>query len=168
MKTDSLGVTFLEMLITIILIAIVAVIAVPTFMTFIKERRLTMTAENLFGAMQAARSEAMKRNATVYVSFQTGDSWCYGVNTGSNCTCTTTSSCNLGTGQAPQAQQTSLSTSGLSSNSFQFESSRGASNVSDGRITLTIYGQSSSITVLIDQIGNIKLCSSISGYTACP
>ena len=165
---DNLGVTLLEALVVLAVIVITTIIAVPSFITFIQERRLTLAAENLYYAMQTARSEAIKRNATIYVSFQTGDSWCFGANTGSNCTCTTPSGCNIGTAQAPQSQQLTLSTTGLTSNSFQFEGTRGASNVSSGKITLTLYGQTTSVSILIGNLGNIQLCSSLSGYQACP
>lgn len=163
------GINFYEVIAVLIVTAILAAAAVPAFLGFIQEHRVSMTGENIAGALQYARSEAIKRNATVYVSFQTGDSWCYGINTGSNCTCSTPSGCNLGAGQAPQAQQTSLSLSGISSNTIQFDGSRGAANVSSGKVTITLYGQTSDISVLIGVLGSITLCSStISGYTACP
>ena len=165
---DHFGITLIEILMIMIIVVIITAIAVPSFLTFVQERRLTMTAENLFSAMQYARSEAIKRNATVYVNFQTGDNWCYGMNTGSSCNCSTASSCNLGAVQTPQTQQISLSTTGLSSNSVQFESSRGAANTSSGKVTFTLYGQSVSMSLLIGQLGNAQLCSSLSGYQACP
>jgi type IV fimbrial biogenesis protein FimT len=164
----NLGVTLLEVIIVILVITITTLVAVPSFITFLQEHRLTMTADTLFAAMQYARSEAIKRNTTVYVSFQTGDNWCYGINTGSSCTCSNAASCNLGATQAPQAQQISVSTTALASNSFQFEGSRGASNVSNGLVTFTIYGQTTSISLLIGQIGDLQLCSALSGYQACP
>lgn len=147
---------------------ILTIIAVPSFITFLQERRLTMTADNLLAAMQYARSEAIKRNTTVYISFQTGDSWCWGINTGSSCTCSVPSGCNLGTMAAPQSQTTSLSTTGLSANTFQFEGTRGASNVSGGKVTLTIYGQTTSVSLLISRLGDLQLCSSLGGYQTCP
>jgi Tfp pilus assembly protein FimT len=166
-KTNS-GVTILEALIVMMIIIIVTIVAVPTFISFIQERRLTLTAENLLASMQYARTEAIKRNTNVYISFQTGDNWCFGINTGSSCTCTTPSSCNLGATLAPQTQQLNLSTTNLNSNSFQFEGSRGASTISNGKITFTLYGQTDSISLLIGQLGNLQLCSSISGYPLCP
>lgn len=163
------GLTFLEALIVMIVIAILTVLAIPSFITYIQEHRLTLTAESMFSVMQYARSEATKRNATIYVSLQTGDSWCYGVGTTSSCACATANTCDLGVTQAPQAQQTSLSTTNITGNAFQFEGSRGAANVNNGKITFTTYGQSTSITVLITQLGDIQLCSStISGYQTCP
>lgn len=163
-----LGITLLELLIVIIIITILTMIAVPSLNTFLQNHRLIFTANNLFVAMQYARSEAVKRNTTVYVTFQTGDSWCYGINTGSSCNCTTPSSCNLGTGAAATPQQISLSTTGLTSNTFQLESSRGAANVNGALVTLTLYGQTPAISLEIYQLGDFQLCSStMSGYSAC-
>jgi type IV fimbrial biogenesis protein FimT len=164
----NLGINFFEVLIVMAIIVILTVIAIPSFITFTQKQRLISTTNNLFAALQLARSEAMKRNTAVFVSFQTGDNWCYGVNTGSNCTCSTPSSCNLGTMSAAQSQQNTLSTTGLSSNAFQFEASRGATNISSGVITMTVYGQATSISLLISQLGTIQLCSSLGGYQACP
>lgn len=164
-----LGINMLEVIAALLIMTILAAAAVPSFLSFIQEHRLTLTAENFATALQYARSEAIKRNATIYVSFQTGDSWCYGINTGSSCTCSTPSGCNLGTNQAPQSQQTSLSLSGISSNTIQFDGSRGAANVSNGKITLTVYGASTDISILVSVLGNISFCSStIGGYSTCP
>ncbi|MDR3476516.1 MAG: GspH/FimT family protein [Gammaproteobacteria bacterium] len=165
---SHLGITTLELLIVVIIITILTIIAVPSFNTFLQNHRLMMTADNLFASMQYARSEAIKQNTTVFVSFQTGDSWCYGLNTSSSCNCTVPSACNLGTTQAAQAQQISFSTTGLTGNGFQIEGSRGAANVSGAKVTMTLYGQSTSISLLINQLGNYQLCSSMSGYQACP
>ena len=162
------GLTLLESLSALVVVVILTAMAVPSFMTFLQERRLTLTAENLLYALETARSEAIKRNTSVYVSFQTGDNWCYGINTGSNCSCSTPSSCNLGAVSASASQQISLSTTGITSSNFQFEGSRGASNVNNALVTLTLYGQTTSISVLIPILGNLQLCSSMSGYGACP
>jgi type IV fimbrial biogenesis protein FimT len=163
------GFTILEMIIVFIIAIILTLMAIPSFITFVQEHRLKKTAENAFVALQYARSEATKSNSTVYVTFATGDNWCYGINTGSSCTCSTASSCNRGATQAGQTQQIDLSTTNLVSNSFQIDGTRGATNISNGKITFTLYGQSTSISILIGSQGNIQLCSpSFSGYQACP
>jgi type IV fimbrial biogenesis protein FimT len=165
---SHLGITTLELLIVVIIITILTLVAVPSFNTFLQNHRLMMTADNTFASMQYARSESIKRNTTVFVTFQTGDSWCYGLSTGSSCNCSIANACNLGSTSAPQAQQISFSTTGLVSNGFQIEGSRGAANVSGAKITMTLYGQSTSISVIVNQLGNYQLCSSMSGYQACP
>lgn len=161
----QLGLTLLEALTVVIIIAVLIIIAVPSFITHVRERRLIMTADNVYSLVVLARSEAIKQNATIYVSVQTGSSWCVGVNSGSACTCATPSSCNLGTISAPNTQL-SLSTTAITGNNFQFESTRGASNVSNGKITFD--NGTATITVLIKSLGNVSLCSSVSGYQTCP
>src|SRR5690349_11221133 len=113
MDKKHLAITLLEALIVMIITIILTIAAVPAFMQFLQEHRVIMTADSVFAAMQYARSEAIKQNTTVYISFQTGDTWCYGINTGSSCNCSIPSTCNLGTGAAPSAQQVTLSVSGL-------------------------------------------------------
>ena len=166
-KDQSQGVTFIELIVVLAVIAILATLAVPQFLSLVQNNRLSGTAENLYYSLQNARSEAIKRNATIYVSFQTGDTWCYGINTGSACNCAVPTGCDLGTVSAPASQQISFSTTGLTSNTLQFEGTHGAANAS-GSITMTLYGQSTLITVSVGRLGNLQMCSTgISGYIGC-
>src|SRR5690242_10962753 len=81
------GLTFIEIMITLVVIIVLTLVAVPALTALMKGQRLIGTTENLYSALQNARSEAIKTNTTVYVSFQTGSSWCYGINSGSACDC---------------------------------------------------------------------------------
>jgi type IV fimbrial biogenesis protein FimT len=150
------------------IISILTVLAVPLFNSMIQSYRLSATSDNLFHILQYARSEAIKRNTNVYVSFTTGDTWCYGVNLSSACNCSVLNSCGLGTTSYATAQQMSLSATGLSSNSIYFEGSHGAANAS-GTVTFTAYGQASPLmTITISRMGNTQQCATgVSGYTAC-
>jgi Tfp pilus assembly protein FimT len=157
--------TLIEFLIAILLISIVAAIAVPYFRSFIVNYRIAANAENLYSVLQYARTEAVKRNSNVYVSFVTGSNWCYGVNAGSACTCSSAGSCALNTTSADNAGVTSLSST-YSSNMY-FEGTHGAASAS-GSFTFTLTSGSSLIQVNIGHLGNISECSTgISGYTAC-
>jgi prepilin-type N-terminal cleavage/methylation domain-containing protein len=156
------GVSFLELLVVLSIIAILTMMAVPAFTSFLENKRLVATNQNLYYALQLARSEAVKRNTTVYFVMQTGDNWCYGSNPGS-----TAGSCALGSVTTPRAQQTTLSTTGIVSNTIQFEGTRGSIG-SSSLITFTLYGQSINMSVKITALGNLSLCSStVSGYSAC-
>lgn len=161
------GLTLIELLVTLAMVTIMALIAIPSFRSLIEYYRITTAADNLYATLQYARTESIKRNTNIYVSFTTGDTWCYGVNTGSTCNCATAGSCNLGATSAPAAQLLTLSATGLSSNSIFFDNTHGgASNATT--ITFTLYGQSSLITTSLSRLGNISTCSTgISGYTAC-
>jgi type IV fimbrial biogenesis protein FimT len=161
------GMTLIELLVMHAIVVILTVIAIPSFISLIQTYRIATAAENLYSTLQYARTESIKHNTDVYVSFTTGDTWCYGVNTGSACTCSTAGSCNLGSTRASTAQQLTLSASGLSSGSIFFDTTHGGVN-SAATITFTLFGQSPLITTSISRLGNIQTCSTgVSGYTSC-
>jgi type IV fimbrial biogenesis protein FimT len=161
------GITLIELLIMLTVVMILTLLSIPLFTSIIQHYRITTAVENLYSSLQYARSESIKRNTNVYVSFTTGDSWCYGINTSSACDCTTAGSCNLGSVSSSAPQLLTLSTTGLSSNSFYFDSTHGGAS-SAGTITYTLYGQTSLVTTSISRLGNIQTCSTnINGYTAC-
>lgn len=59
------GFTLVELMITVAIAAILLVIAVPSFNHIINANRLTTTANILVNALNTARMEAIKRNASV-------------------------------------------------------------------------------------------------------
>ncbi|HKU17780.1 MAG TPA: GspH/FimT family pseudopilin [Candidatus Saccharimonadales bacterium] len=59
------GFTLVELMVAIAVAAILLVIAVPSFTTAINSNRLTSTANALIGSLNAARMEAVQRNAPV-------------------------------------------------------------------------------------------------------
>lgn len=168
MRCQGRGFTLIELLVAVIVISILVSAAVPTFTTMLQNYRMTASANQLYYYLQYARSESIKRNTNIYVSFNTGSSWCYGVNIGSACTCTTANSCGLATVSYAAANQQTLSTTGMTSNSIYFEGSHSAASASSS-VTLTQYGQTTPlITISIGRMGNMTTCSTgISGYTAC-
>ncbi|MHB1220742.1 MAG: GspH/FimT family pseudopilin [Gammaproteobacteria bacterium] len=162
------GVTFLEMMATLSIAAVLALLSTVLFTDFIARYRLSATADSLYFQLQYARSEAVKRNIPVYVSFHAGDTWCYGIHTSSACDCTTPASCSLGTVSYTKAGLISLSTNGLISNAIYFDGTNGSANAS-GSITFTKYGQSTPlITTPLRRLGNTTACSTdVNGYSAC-
>ncbi|VVC75586.1 hypothetical protein AQUSIP_08760 [Aquicella siphonis] len=161
------GFNLLELLILIAVIGILTVTAVPAFINYLQTRRLVGASEQLYYALQYARSEAVKRNTTVYVSFQTGSNWCYGINANTTCSCNVANSCGLGSTQAPASGSISLAASGLTNNALHFEPNHGAANASS-TLTFTASGPAISASVKVGLLGNPFLCSSqITGYAAC-
>lgn len=167
MPSRNQGFNLLELLVVIAVIGILAVIAVPQFINYLQTRRLVGVNEQLYYALQNARSEAVKRNAIVYVSFQTGSNWCYGINVNATCSCSVANSCGLGSTQAPSSGSVSLTASGLTNNSIHFEPNHGAANA-NSTITFTASGPGISASVKVGLLGNPFICSSqITGYAAC-
>lgn len=66
------GFTLVELMVTVAIIGIVAAVAVPAMQSMIMSSRLNGAAEELTSAVQVARSEATRRNATVRLC-PTGD-----------------------------------------------------------------------------------------------
>lgn len=66
------GFTLIELLTAVVLAAILLGLAVPSLQSFIQNRRITTAANDLLAAIHLARTEAMKRGATV-VMCRTGD-----------------------------------------------------------------------------------------------
>jgi Tfp pilus assembly protein FimT len=165
---QALGVTVVELLVVLAIVVILTMVAIPTFLSSLRIYRVTATAQNLYYSLQLARSEAIKRNQNVYITFNATDPWCYGINVGSACTCATPSSCGLGTVSASRTEDIILTTAGLSSNSLILEGSRGATTNGKSTLTFTIYGQALAMSVAVATLGNMQLCSStISGYQPC-
>ena len=159
------GITLIELIIAITIASILAMVAVPTFISMYQENRLTTNIDNLYYVLQSAKSAAIKNNLTVYVNFHAGTAWCYGMNASSTCDCTVANSCTLGTYSASTKQDYSLSTTGLTNSTLQFDGTHGGAKVSS--ITLTL--GANAISVSIGALGNMRVCSAqISGYPTCP
>jgi type IV fimbrial biogenesis protein FimT len=73
----SHGFTLLELMVTLAVAAILAVVAVPQYDAFIANQRAKAAAQELMLSLLQARSEAIKRNAVVYVN-ATGGDWAQG------------------------------------------------------------------------------------------
>lgn len=61
-SSSAKGFTLIELMVTIALMAIMLGIAAPSFVTFKRNSELTSIANNFLAALNAARTEAMKRN----------------------------------------------------------------------------------------------------------
>jgi type IV fimbrial biogenesis protein FimT len=162
------GFTTLELLVVLTIVIILILLTVPSFVTFLEELHVTSAGEDLLYNLQYARSEAIKRNTNIYITFNTTDPWCYGINVGASCNCNTAGNCGLGAFAAARTQEMTMTTSGLSSNSLIFEGSRGATTNGQTIITFTVFGQTTAMAVELTALGNMQMCSStVSGYPAC-
>ena len=161
----SQGITFAELLIALAIASILILVGVPAFISFYQEYRLSSNTEKLYYALQYARSASIKNNQAVYVYFNTGTAWCYGINAGATCNCNIANNCGLGTYSASTTQDYSLSTTGLTGNTLIFDGTHGSASVS----TVTFTLNSNTMSVSIGALGNMRVCSNqMSGYPTCP
>ena len=67
MRRQQLGLTIIELMITLVVAAILLTIAVPSMQAMIRNNRLTTQANTFVATLQYARSEAIKRRANLRI-----------------------------------------------------------------------------------------------------
>ena len=77
-RARARGFTILELMVVSVIIALIFAIAVPSFRDLALGSHLSSTAHNLLASVQFARSEAIKRNATVSVCASSDGATCAG------------------------------------------------------------------------------------------
>ncbi len=77
-KHSSTGFTLVELMIALSIVAILATVVVPSFQNSIKNNRAVSQSNALATALAMARSEAIKRNASVVVCSTTDQTSCSG------------------------------------------------------------------------------------------
>lgn len=73
-----LGFTLIELLVALVVLAILLTIGVPSFANLIANNRATTAANELLGALQYARSEAVRQNNTLTICSSGNESECAG------------------------------------------------------------------------------------------
>ena len=78
-RKQSSGFTLIELMVTVALVGVVAAFAIPSFTTMIANSRLVSTSNDIVGALNYARSEAVKAGRRVIVNPTDGASWANGI-----------------------------------------------------------------------------------------
>lgn len=95
MDVKHRGFTLIELMITITVLGIIVALALPGFKSILDGRKLVGAADNLYAALQYARSESIKQNTDIQFQINTGV-WCYGIDdNGANCDCNNPASCTV-------------------------------------------------------------------------
>jgi prepilin-type N-terminal cleavage/methylation domain-containing protein len=162
------GFTFIELLVVVALVAVLASIAAPSFISAIDKYQLKTAADNLTSDLQFARFEAIRNNQMAYVNFSTGTSWCYGINLGSACDCTTANSCQLKRVSSSDYKNVTLSSASFGGNPA-LDPKNGLSSLSGAALLQSRLGQQASVTLSL--LGMVGICTpaghALIGYPSC-
>ncbi len=171
------GFTLVELMVAIAIFAILATMAVPSFSSFMDKYRVKRAADTLSAFLINAKSEAIKRNATVRVVFRpAGAPWCAGMitvsTTVSTCDCTVPNSCQIdGADRLVRGgdYKDILLTTTANGAMFSFTPLRGTVNSGNAQVQ-SVGGLQ--VRVTVSGTGRIRLCSpgnagNRGGYPAC-
>ena len=182
-RQNTIGVTLIELIIVIAVMAILLSVAVPEFGDLLVRNRLKAATETMHSDLQFAKTEAIKRNKSIRVNFMTsngGATWCYGLKENTSCDCTADSGANMCHIDNIKKVSRSIDFSGISiltsisapGDRFTFESIRGVTDGTFGKVILTSSGQKET-RVIVSRMGRIRFCSpsgktNVAGYsTSC-
>lgn len=170
------GFTLIELIITVTVLGILLALAGPSMFEILERRKIVGAADLLFADLMFAKTETIKRNQVVRVSFKNKGTtnWCYGMKLEITCDCEEIDSsqpdyCEIdgikkvvSEGDFPNVSGTWNYTGDVT----QFDARRGFANPF-GTATFSIDGSSASVVSTIR--GRVKICSSTGagGYPSC-
>lgn len=174
------GVTLVELLIVLVITAILLTTVAPAFAGIIERYRVKSATEKLFLYLRHAKSEAIKRNQRIRLTFKSSNSgatWCYGLKIDATCDCTAEGSCQIDgvqkiikSDEFPGVSiEPHISSPG---DRFTFENIRWAMASTYGHVRFNSSGGKQT-RVIVSSTSRIRLCSpqgsaNISGYsTSC-
>ena len=170
-NTKQNGFTLFEMMVAIAVMAIITTTVVPEFNSMRERHKIRGAAETIASDLQLARSEAIKTNQDVSLSFNGNGTtqWCYGINDTNGCNCEVNNACQVDGTTIRVASSADFSNINLTTNftaqTTTFDPDRGTTN--SGTTTLTANGKT--VKIFISAIGRISFCSTdFSFYPDCP
>lgn len=163
---DASGFTLLELMVALAIVIILATMSIPSLRSILTDSRIKAAADTFVQQIQLARSEAIQRQQNAYLTVTSGSNWCSGVNANTSCSCSPSNNCSLNFINYTDYSGVSVSiSSGFTGGGINFDSTRGFPNEA---AQLVFQGDSKSITVSINAVGQITVCSTnVTGYPAC-
>ncbi len=149
------GLTLMDLIFVIAIVGILTAVAVPSFSNTIEKRHIVGAGEAMLLDLRWARSESIKRNKKVTVSFTDGGagSWLYTIAPPTK---------TVNSAMINDFDEVALSQN-FTGNSLKFNPVRGTANV--GTIILT--SPDYTLNVVVSLLGRVRLCGDVSGYEAC-
>jgi prepilin-type N-terminal cleavage/methylation domain-containing protein len=166
MKRRANGLTLMELMVTVAILAILVALAMPSFNTFVARGRLSGAAEALAQDLQLAKSEALRRNADVTISFSDGAAWCYGsVVAAAACNCNVANSCALRRVDNTDYAGVTMAAPTFAGNATTFTARPGP--VVAGQVELT-HPNAGTLRVSLGATGQVRVCSTTGGLGHLP
>jgi type IV fimbrial biogenesis protein FimT len=159
-----LGLTLLELLVTIALVGVLASLAVPSFGEQLARIHLKAAAERMAADMAEARFDAGRQATTMHMRFETGAPWCYAVSATPTCPCGSPSACQSRRALGSDHPGIRLDRA----EDLRFDPSNG-SIATPMRVTLRT-ARGDALNVELTRLGRAKICAPESkalGYPAC-
>lgn len=163
----------MEAMVAVAILGIVAGLGIPSFQAYLENSRLRSASEHLYSDIKLIHSEAIKNQTDMYVSFQTGANWCYGIDDAGSCNCAAANDCTVDGNEVvisgTDFKDVTMGAAGLNSSGgityFTIDGTRGTVDIV-GSVTFTNNGKSMSVNV--NKMGNPDVCSAdINGYSSC-
>ena len=165
--TRPRGFTLVELMIVGTIAVILMMLAAPSLREFIDRYRLKGLADNLVGELGFAKSEAVRRDVPVHMTFATGAASCYGIGETAGCSC---AACNLKAVDATRFAQTYAGMTITSASAVEFTPRLGVP-VAAGTVTVTSTSTGRSIRISLSALGFVSVCAvggGLRGVDPCP
>jgi type IV fimbrial biogenesis protein FimT len=170
------GFTLIEMVFTLVVVVLLATVAAPTFTEMLERNRLKSAAEAIYSDLQYARSESLKQDEPISVTFDAGNG-CYGIDDdgAGACSCNVANNCDVG-GIEKVTKITVYPNVTLGTVSFtggvtftNFQPTRGTTNAGS---VLVNNSAGSQLKLIVSSLGRIRICvpagkPAVLGYDGC-
>ncbi|MDH5229542.1 MAG: GspH/FimT family pseudopilin [Gammaproteobacteria bacterium] len=164
---DKAGFTLIELLIIMTVVIIMLGIGVPSMTDMFERRKLKNTLEVLNSEIMLIRSEAVLRNANVYMSVSTSVPWCIGFTlNAAGCDCKTANACQI---DSRDRIIIADDNPGISIQSTIATATFSPTGPVDNTGTITVNTNRDNLTanIQINPVGRLRICTDdVPGYLA--
>ncbi len=160
------GMSLMELMVVVSIVSILVAASIFGISSIYGRNQLRAVANDLYQSLVYAKAETQKTQSDVYVSIQSGDSWCYGGKVVSGCDCSIAANCPLFQMDSTDYPNISVSSTGLVSGNLIFEGVR--RNVSAAATISILSSTEGQVDISVSSSGGISICSdSLSEFASC-
>lgn len=173
--SSTAGFTLVELMVVVAIVAIIAAIAVPSFNDFVAKNRVKGAAEEIYGLILQAKSEAPIRDTNISVNIDSGaDPWCVGFSTVAGCDCDADDECVVpvaGTDVLQVVNGTEYENVTIAETFNTGTTFRLPRNTASQAGTISVTSGAWQLNVIVSTQGRIRVCNpnanTMPGYDAC-